>query len=151
MKIAHAIEGGLAGATTLGLLEKALHNNKTKAPNLKMLTNPGIIKKLKRKGKKKGGTKMYIELAKEVLAAGAYYGVARLGDKKSVVLRGALLGVITGLCMAFINEHQSNKTNDTQTDEAKFKEQLLTVALYTAGGLIAGAAIKKFKKGRKKK
>jgi hypothetical protein len=149
MKIAEALEGGIAGATTLGLLEKALQGTKTKAPDLKLLTKPGIIKKLKKKSKKKGGAKVFINVAKELLAAGAYYGVAKVGKRKNVLLRGGLLGALTGLCMAFIAEGKDRDQN--QTEEELFRDKFLTIALYTAGGLLAGAAIKKVRKKRRKK
>ena len=149
MKLAHALEGGIAGATTLGLLEKALQDNTTKAPDLKLLAKPGIIKKLQKKAKKKGNTKVFIQLAKELLAAGAYYGVARLGKRKNIMTRGGLLGALTGICMAYLAV--KDKPDEDSSQEEKLKEQLITIALYTMGGLLAAAAIKKIKGKNKKK
>ena len=43
MKLANAIEGGITGATTLGLIQEALHKIDPKASRAKLLNSPGII------------------------------------------------------------------------------------------------------------
>lgn len=168
MKYANAIEGGIAGVTTLTLLEKALQNIDTRKPKMKLLGKPGIIKRLKKKSKKNGGNELYIELAKELLAAGAYYGLIKLGKKKNALLRGGLLGAATGAGVALLDD-KKHKKGDRRRDKAAHntqpfednnelltfwkenREKILTVGLYTAGGVLAGAAIKKLRKNKKKK
>lgn len=147
MKLANAIEGGITGATTLGLLQEALHKIDPKAPRAKLLNSPGIIKRIKKQSKKKGGVsnKLYINLASELLSNAAYFGLTALGKKKNAILRGGILGAAAGLGSAFLNE--SNPEDKTSSVQNK----IITVALYTAGGMLAGAAIKKINKKDKKK
>jgi len=60
------------------------------------------------------------------------------------VLRGALLGAMTGLGVTFLNDKD-------ESIEGKKNNEIVTTLLYTLGGLIAGAAIKKLStKGRKR-
>ena len=147
MKLANAIEGGITGATTLSLLQEALHKIDAKAPRTKLLNSPGILKRIKKQSKKKGmlSNKLYINLAGELLSNAAYFGLTALGKKKNAVLRGGLLGAAAGLGSAFLND---NNEEDPAADTLKSK--ILTLTLYTAGGMLAGAAIKKIIKKRKK-
>ena len=148
MKLANAIEGGLTGATTLTLLQEALHKMDPKAPSTKLLNKPGIIKRLKKQSKKKGksSNKLYINLAGELLSNAAFFGLTALGKKKNAVLRGGLLGAAAGLGAAFLNNDDENISHHDD-----IKKKLMTISLYTAGGLLAGTAIKKLNKARKKR
>ena len=157
MKIAQAIEGGLTGVSTIGLLQEALHKIDHKAPR-PLLNQSGLIKKLKKTSGKNGtkSTKLYISLAAELLGSAAFYGLTGLGKKKNAVLRGGLLGAAAGLGAAFMSDKNENEFDElhgashkSSTDDAK--EKALTVALYTAGGLLAGGAIKKFDQKLSKK
>lgn len=161
MTIANAIEGGLAGATTLTLLEEALHKIDPKAPRTS-LNKTGIIKKLKKGSRKKGvkATKLYIALAVELLTSASYFGLTALGKKKNAVLRGSLLGAAAGLGTAFLtsddDKEDPTKDKDSFSKSSDAQKKMLTIALYTAGGMLAGLAIKrintkKSKKNKKKK
>lgn len=167
MKLADAIEGGIAGASTLTLLEKALQNMDTKPPKMKFLNKPGIIKRLKKKSKKKGKEQLFIEVAKELLAAGANSGVFNLSKKKYALLRGALLGAATGLGVVLLDKKDKNSNGyhkrsgtdnghtESQNELTNFwmenQNKILTVGLYTLGGVVAAATIKKTAKKKKKK
>ena len=60
------------------------------------------------------------------------------------MLRGALLGAMTGLGVTFLNDKD-------ESIEGKKNNQIVTTLLYTLGGVIGGAAIKKLStKGRKR-
>jgi hypothetical protein len=148
MTIINALEGGLAGATTLSLLHKAIDKIDSKAQT-RLLHKSDLLKKIKRQSNKKGSipVKLYIRLASELLASAGYFGLSALGKKKNAVLRGALLGAAAGFGVAFLN-NQDNTQN--QENRNKTRDQILTIALYTAGGLVAGAAIKRLNKRKKK-
>jgi len=147
MKLANAIEGGITGATTLTLLQQALHKMDPKAPRAKLITSPEIIKRIKKQSKKKGrlSTKLYINLAGDLLSNAAYFGLTALGKKKNAVLRGGVLGAAAGLGSAFLNESESDDPGVNN-----LRKKIFTIALYTAGGMLAGAAIKKLNKRKKK-
>lgn len=103
------------------------------------------------------------------MAAGAYYGLIRFGKKENVLLRGGLLGALTGLGVAFLDSNDDKTTNRTIEDRMpenhnnsvpksefeKFlienRDKILTVALFMGGGVLAGSAVKKLGKKKKKK
>lgn len=173
MKLGNVIEGGLTGAGTLGLLQEALHKFDSSTPR-PLLYNSGLLKKLKKNGGKNGmkSTKLYIQLATELLSNAALFGLSGVGKRKNAVLRGALLGAGTGLASAFLNnghangngkEHMNGHAQPVLNEHgealetkknakgSELKNKLMTVALYSAGGLIAGLAVKKIggKKAKK--
>jgi hypothetical protein len=153
MKLANAIEGGLTGATTLTLLQEALHKLDSGAPR-PLLHRSGILKELRKSGtgKKKKDSKLYIRLAGELLSNAAYFGLTGLGKKKNAVLRGGLLGAAAGLGSVFLTDNHEDDGPDLPDQKESMKKKLLTVSLYTAGGLLAGLAVKKLnKKGKKRK
>lgn len=153
MNLAKAIEGGVTGAATLGLLQEALHKIDTKTPR-PFLHRSGIIKQLKKSsGKPRKQNKLYIKLAGELLANAAFFGMAGLGKRKNAMLTGGLLGAAAGLGLAFLNnDEEGEQANGARTDtDADMKKKILTIALYTAGGLLAGAAIKRLNKKTLKK
>jgi hypothetical protein len=158
MKLAQAIEGGLTGASTLSLLQAALHKIDHKAPR-PLFHQSGLIKKLKKHSGKKGkqDNKLYMQLAAELLANAAYFGLAGLGKKKNAILRGGLLGAAAGLGSAFMRDEHEMPDPDTldgspviQATSNSTKQKLITIGLYTAGGLLAGVAVKKLNTKKKK-
>ena len=163
MKLANAIEGGLTGAGTLSLLQEALHKVDHSSPR-PLLHQAGLIKKLKKNSGKPGmkSTKLYIQLASELVSNAALFGLSGLGKKKNAVLRGALLGAAAGVGSAFLHkEKDKQKAGDLSANGegvltatpavSDVKKKAMTVALYTAGGLLAGLAIKNFSGKKAKK
>jgi hypothetical protein len=154
MKLASAIEGGVTGATTLSLLQEALHKIDAKAPR-PLLHKSGILKQLKKHSGKGNNHKLYIKLAGELLGNAAFFGMAGLGKRKNAVLTGGLLGAAAGLGTAFLQDDEEGKDGfegiQNGFTRAELEKKMLTVALYTAGGLLSGFAIKKLKKKSLKK
>lgn len=164
MNIKNLIEGGIAGATTLSMLQEVLHKIDGGAPR-PLLHKSGAIKQLKsgKKHKSKANNELFIKLAGDLVANAAYFGLAGIGKKKNAVLRGGLLGAAAGLGSAFLaDEHKIEKHKLSGADEPHLlgafedetepiKDKVLTVLLYTAGGVLAGAAIKQLSKKSKKK
>lgn len=156
MKLANAIEGGLAGASTLTLLQQTLHKKRAGQSPVP-LHKSGLIKEFRKAGKKKKGSpKLYIKLAGELLANAATFGLTAIGKKRNAVLRGALLGAGAGLGVAFLQDAESNEgvNHPMLTSEEKRKalhDQLFTIGLYTAGGALAGYAVRQWSGKKKKK
>ena len=158
MNFARVLESGLAGASTLTLLQETLHKMDGSAPR-PLLHKSGILKKLK-KSSNKGASKkarVYTQLAGEVLANAALFGLPAIGKKKNAVLRGGVLGAMAGLGAAFLKDKEA-KPEIKENGEVELgqknemKDKILTVSLYTAGGLLAGATIQQLhKKNTKKK
>lgn len=158
MKLAHVLEGGLTGATTLALLQESLHGLDGKTPR-SVPMKPELLKKLRKKDKKGRlpAAQLYIELAGELLGAAAFFGLTGLGKKKNALLRGGLLGAAAGLGMAFVQNEEKDPTQVLpEPNGADMWHKLATVALYAAGGVLAGAAVqqvgrKQLKKAKKVK
>ncbi len=161
MKIADVLESGIAGATTFSLLQEALQNSKDKngAP---LLHKSGTLRKL-RKGNKHGhqDKELYVKLAGELMGHAALFGLAGLGKKKNAVLRGGLLGAAAGLGVAFLEDETDEQKNSTGIDaNGRFTgnavddattDKIITVILYSLGGVLAGMAVKALKSKKVKK
>lgn len=150
MKLSNAIEGGLTGAATLLLLQQTLRKIDIKAAEATWLKKNKLVKYLKRHGIKNSGnnSKKYVQLAGELLSNAAYFGLIGTGKNKNAVLPGGLLGAVAGLRAAFMPEDDEADPTENPT-----KKKILTIALYTLGGLLAGKAMQKIdwfkKKGSK--
>lgn len=148
MNLASAIEGGITGASTLTLLQEAIGKIDTKRPPSGLLRKPGLLRKIKKASKKgKYPAELYIRLATDLLSSAAYYGITAVGKKNNAMLRGGLLGAAAGIGSAFFN-YDSDKPAMTRDDMLK---AALEIALYTSGGLLAGAAVQNMGKLKKKK
>lgn len=83
MNLVNAIEGGLTGAGTLTLLQEALYkvNGKTSQP---LMDEEDLVNKIKSHSGKSGvkANKLYINLAGQLLANTAYFGLAGLGKRR---------------------------------------------------------------------
>jgi len=155
MKLAHVIEAGLTGTSTLALLQETLHGIDGKMPRA-LPYKPEILKKLRKQGKKGNlNAEAYIRLAGELLASTAFFGLTGLGGKKNAPLRGGLLGAAAGIGAAFLQHPQADETEVLPENRKRnLWHQVGTVGLYTAGGLLAGLVVKhldKKLKGKKKR
>lgn len=137
MKVTSALAGGLAGTVTVASLHEALRRITPNAPRMDLLDMELVRKGLKAINKKQPSQEGLQRLAVggELISDTAYYGLAGIGGKKSIWLRGALLGLVAGITAAVLPRplhlhEQANKTLGTS---------LMTVGLYLAGGLAAAA------------
>ena len=149
MNLATAIEGGLTGVSTITLLQEAISKIDPKTPPQSLLGKPGLLRKIKRKTKKgKNPTKLYIRLGTELLSGAAYYGLTAIGKKKNAVLRGALLGLGAGAATVWL---KSANNDEAEESDDSLRSRILTVALYTSAGMLAGYAVKKWGKNASSK
>jgi hypothetical protein len=164
MKLASAIEGGLAGVTTISLISEALREMDGKAPGANGIKSKKLKKRLKKAGSKKSAaksTEQYIRLAADLLGAASVLGFTSLGKKKNAVLRGALLGAAAGLGAVLLNDFKEDRQNGKINGHEGFpytmlpKDTLLQkaaeVGLFTLGGIIAGKMMQGPGKKKKKK
>ena len=138
MKVSAALAGGLAGTLTVASLHEALKRVTHDAPRMDLL-NIELIRKGFKSMNKEVPKKDELErwaVGGELLCDTAYYGLAGMGGKKGVWLRGALLGLVAGVTAVVLPrplglpEEPSNKTSATQ---------LMTIGLYLMGGLATSA------------
>lgn len=141
MQVAAGLAGGLAGTLTVASLHEALRRVTSDAPRMDTLDIELIRKGLKVLDKEAPSADELQRWAVggELVCDTAYYSLAAMGGKKSVWLRGALLGLVAGVTAVVLPgplglpKEPSNKTLATQ---------LMTVGLYVAGGLVAAAVAK---------
>jgi hypothetical protein len=138
MKMSAALAGGLAGTVTVASIHEALRRMTPDAPRMDILDMELIRKGLQTINKKVPNEKdlQRLSVGGELFCDTAYYGLAGVGSRKGVWLRGALLGLVAGVTAVVLPkplglpEESSNKTLATQ---------LMTIGLYLMGGIVAAA------------
>jgi hypothetical protein len=144
MKLLKSLAAGFAGAVALTVLHETVRRLRPEdAPRMDVLGMRGLRKLL---GKAHApqpddDTLFDLTIAGDVLSNGLYYSM--VGSGKHAVRRGLLLGVAAGVGGVVLpgplslGEGPSNRTPQTQA---------MTVAWYTAGGLVAGAVARALRK-----
>ena len=140
MSFLKALGSGLAGAVALTAIHETIRRVSPDAPRMDVLGMRAIAKSLRAAGEEvpDEDTLFNVTLAGDVVSNALYYSLVGLGDPRSAVARGALLGLGAGLGAVLLpgplglGTDASARTRETQ---------LMTVAWYTAGGLVAGAAM----------
>ncbi|MBF9142854.1 hypothetical protein [Hymenobacter properus] len=144
MKLLRSLTAGFAGAIALTALHETVRRLRPEdAPRMDVLGMRGLRKLL---GKAHApqpddDTLFDLTMAGDILSNGLYYSL--VGSGKHSVRRGLLLGVAAGVGGVVLpgplglGEGPSNRTPQTQA---------MTVAWYTAGGLVAGAVARALRK-----
>jgi hypothetical protein len=138
MKSSSALAGGLAGTLTVASIHEALRRVTPDAPRMDLLDMDLIRKGLKiiNKEAPREDKLQRLAVGGELFCDTAYYGLAGIGSKKGVWLRGALLGLVAGVTAVALPKplglpkERSSKTLGTE---------LMTIGLYLMGGLAAAA------------
>lgn len=141
MKTTNALLGGLAGATLLTLVHETTRQLVPTAPRMDLLGEQALSKLLTKAGQPvpEDDALYAITMAGDVVSNALYYSVAGFGDPKTAPLKGTLLGLAAGIgAIALpgplgLSEAPSKRTTETV---------IMTVALYTLGGLAAGVAMR---------
>lgn len=134
-----AIGSGFAGALALTALHETARSNLDQAPRMDILGERAIAKSFQAFGTSTPGHDRLHELALagDVVANSAYYSLVALGDARTAVTRGALLGLAAGIGGVLLpgplglGESPSNRSKATQA---------MTIGWYVFGGVAAGLA-----------
>jgi hypothetical protein len=163
MKLASAIEGGLAGVSTISLLGETLRKIDGRPPGANGIKGKKLKKRFKKANSKKPkkATEQYIRLAGDLLGAASVFGISSLGKRKNAVLRGALLGAAAGLGAVLLDDHKNDRDSEkinghegypsTMLARDTTLQKALEVGLFTIGGMIAGKILKGSGKKKKRK
>ncbi|HEV7332455.1 MAG TPA: hypothetical protein VGN63_15565 [Flavisolibacter sp.] len=167
MNLVNAIEGGLAGASTISLLGETLRNFDGHTSDSKKIKGKNLKKLFKKASSQKPmkAAKQFIGLAGDLLGSTAFLRFTSLGKRKHAMLRGAILGTAAGLGAVFLNDHQqkekTKKINghegypSTEMARTPVVQKAVEVGLFTLGGLLAGRILQstgsKNKKAKSKK
>lgn len=163
MNITNALQGGLKKADSIDLLQEALSliNKKPskQKKNLSLKAPGDLFKKIKRISGKKGlKADKAVKQVGKLLANTGYLGLSGIGKKRNAIIRGGLLGAAAGLVSIFSKNDDLANNNETATNGVSIPQnnilygtnnKILTVTLYTVGGLIAGTVVKKMSGNKK--
>lgn len=133
--IAKAGTAGAAGALTTNLLHEVVRRSIKDAPRVDLLGMQALSGGLNALGLEspKGRALYNATLASDLLSNAAYFACAAAG--KNAVLTGTILGVLAGVGAVVLPEPMQLDPATTSRTPAT---ALLSVLLYTAGGIAAG-------------
>lgn len=141
MKLTAAIGGGIAGAVVLTAIHETLRRLNKNAPRMDLLGMEALANTLDKADVQvpKEDSLFKLTMAGDLISNSLYYSIAGLGDKENAVIRGALLGLAAGVGAVYLPEPMGlNKAPSNRTLQTK----LMTVALYSTGGITAGVTSK---------
>lgn len=132
-----SLVSGVAGAATLTLIHETAKQFVPGAPRVDVIGMRAIAKPMRRAGYHPPSRDRlyYVTLLGEVVSNSAYYAMAGVGDRRDALRRGAMLGLIGGVGAVVLpplvglgrQPHHRNPWT-----------QMMTVAWYTAAGVVAG-------------
>lgn len=137
MKNGSAIISGLAGAVALTLLHQLLKHSVSSAPAMDKMGEQGLTKLLDAGGIAipDSETVHNMALAGDIVGNAGYYSL--VGFKPQYALyTGAALGMVAGLGALKVPDQVGL---NPQYSNATIKTKALTVLIYLAGGVVAGA------------
>ena len=138
---------GFAGAVTVTLLHQLLKHSVDDAPRLDSLGRQALVRGAVKTGIEppRGENLQAAALAGDLVANTTYYSAVALAPRGGELAAGLMLGAAAGVCSLMLpgpmglDERATNRSGQTQA---------LTVALYTLGGLMAGAVMQDRGKGK---
>ncbi len=141
MKLSSAMGGGIAGAVVLTFVHEIVRRLNTDAPRMDLLGMEAIANTLDSVDAKiPAEDKLFkITMAGDIIGNSLYYSLAGFGNEQQAIIRGVLLGLAAGLGAVYLprplglNEAPANRTVQTK---------IMTLALYTIGGTVAGVTAK---------
>lgn len=141
MNILSSIAGGFAGAIAITLLNEALKKIDPDAPRMDRMGMNAVSKGYKAFNEPvPSRQKLYnLGMLGDIISNTLFFSFTGKGSSRKSLFRGGLLGLSSGMGAVFTPEHlgleaeHSNKTTKTQ---------VMTVAYYLIGGLVAGAVSK---------
>ncbi len=136
---AKASAADAAGAGTTTLLHELTRRLTPDAPRVDLLGMQALARLLRAGGTAPptGRALYYLTLAGDLASNTAYFGVVGAGGRERAVALGAALGLVAGVGAVFLPPYLNLSGATTGRTGAT---AALTVALYTAGGLVAGVA-----------
>lgn len=137
MKLSSAIGGGIAGAVILTLTHETLRRLNADAPRMDLLGMEAIAKSLdKVDADIPEEDKLFkITMAGDILSNSIYYSLAGFGNEQQAIIRGVFLGLAVGIGAVYLPKPLGL---NTAPGSRTLQTRLMTVALYSIGGLIAG-------------
>lgn len=132
-----AVTAGAVGALTTTLLHECIRRVHPEAPRVDLLGMQALAQGLQATGlAAPDGRPLYaLTLAGDLVSNTAYFGLVGASPRGKAPLVGLVLGVAAGLGAVYLPRYLGL---NAQLTAGTRSTGLLTVALYTAGGLAAG-------------
>ena len=144
MKFLPSLVAGFAGAAALTIAHQALHQFVKDAPRMDLLGEEALTKVADQADADIPEDKLFeVTMAGDLLMNSLYYSNVGMGAPKHAILRGAVLGVAAGLGGVYV-PGRLGLTKDYSAGTRK--TSLLTIALYSFGGIMAGLVAQKLAK-----
>ena len=140
-----AISSGLAGAAALTLLHESARQVIPHAPRVDVIGMRTIRRPMVAMGAQppRGRTLYKLSLLEELASNGLYYAMVGTGRSRNPVQRGLVLGILAGLGAVFLPPAMGL---GNQPHRRAPYTQVMTVAWYTFGGVVAGVVARMFEK-----
>lgn len=147
MRISQVLLSGLAGAGLLTATHETVRRTVPKAPRMDRLGMEALRKVIaKVDGKQPSAEKLFLyTMAGDVIANALFYSLGGV-NSRNVVWRSMVLGLAAGVGAVLLPEPMGL---DPKPGARTVPTQLMTVALYTLGGLTTGLVLKLFAKRQK--
>jgi hypothetical protein len=138
MQTLEALGSGLAGAVALTAIHESARRTLSDAPRMDILGERAIARSLQMVEREPPaeGSLHTAALVGDVVANSLYYSLVAVGDPRTALLRGAVLGLVAGIGGVYLpgplglGRGPSARTPATKA---------MTIAWYLAGGLAAGS------------
>lgn len=136
--VTRAAIAGAAGAVATTLLHETTRRRTDRAPRLDLLGMQAFARMLRRAGVEvpDRGALYTLTLAGDLALNAGYFGLAALWPREQVPASSTTLGAVYGLGAVILPPYLEL---DEQHTDRTAATRALTVALYAAGGLVAGA------------
>ncbi len=149
MNAESAMEGGIAGATTLTILHEIVRKLDKDAPRMDELGKEALGKLFKKLNLDvpDNDKLQVLSTGVELISNGLFYSLAGAAGKNNVYLRGIFLGFTAGIAAVALpgklglDERASNRTDKTK---------IMTIAWYMIGGVVAAAVTERLEERRRK-
>ena len=136
MKLLHAFGAGLAGAVVLTVTHQVLKKLVVDAPRMDLLGKEALQKDADKTGTKLPEKNLYnITMAADIASNTLYYALAAMGKSKNATLRSGLLGLAAGIGGVMLPKRL--RLTNAYSDRT-LTTRLLTMAIYSLGGLVSG-------------
>jgi hypothetical protein len=139
MAALEALSSGLVGATALTAIHESARKTFADAPRMDVLGERAIAKSMKLVGSQPPREENLhsAALVGDVISNSLYYSLVGLGEPKTAVLRGAILGLAAGIGGVYLPGPLGLGNGPSARTPAT---KLMTIGWYLAGGVAAGLA-----------
>ena len=132
-----ALGSGLLGACALTLIHETARRFVDDAPRVDVVGMRAIAKTMRAAGFEPPVPLHEAALVGDIVSNSFYYSLVGVGSRDDALRNGALLGLAAGLGAVYLPEPLGLGRQPTKDSP---QTQVMTVAWYLLGGLVAGAA-----------